>query len=220
MDHQIRRPKRSEFPAAAKPITTFYKLQVIPRKCMSLPNIILLLDWTSKRYITSDKYCLMTSHVVFPEYIVNHQDVLDDKGKMKTIIDMKALRSIYQVDRNYGLASFYRRHIKNLGSNATKTSKCIHRENYIYTIKREIKRWKTKNNHVSTVWVRGCQARQHNIIQIEKSCMEGEKKLTNQMGKGKQRIPNQPYMKLAKMKYNLQNIWAWNLGTSEFFNII
>ena len=61
----------------------------------------------------------MTSHVVFPVNIVNHQDVTDDKGKIKTIIDMKALTSIYQVDNNYGLASFYRRHIKNLGSNAS-----------------------------------------------------------------------------------------------------
>ena len=195
VDHQIRMQKRSEFPAAAKPITTTYNMQVIPRKCTSLPNIILLLDWTSKRYNTSDKYCFMTSHVVFPKYMVNHEYVTDDKGKIKTIIDMKAFRSIYQVDRNYGLASFYRRHIKNLGSNAAKTGKCIHRENYIYTIKREIKRWKMKNNHctalqlwqnfikyvriyghLSTVWVRGCQARQHNIIQIQKSCKEREKK--------------------------------------------
>ena len=60
--HQICMPKRSEFPTSAKPITTFYKLQVIPGKCTSLPNIILLLDWTSKRYITSHKYHFTCRH--------------------------------------------------------------------------------------------------------------------------------------------------------------
>ena len=240
--HQIRMPKRSEFPTAAEPIIIFYKFQVIPGKCTSLPHIILFMDWTSKRYITSNKYCFMTSHVVIPEYIVNHRDVTDDKGKIAIIMDMKALTSIYQEDINYAFASFCRRHIKNVGSIAAKTTKCILRENYIYTIKREIKRWKMKDkhptavqllqkfmeyfriqSHLSTVWAKGCpcQAREHNIIQRENSCKAREKGVTrNDMWKCKEQISYPTYTKLAKMKYNLQHISARNLRNSEFFIII
>ena len=217
--HQIHMPKRSEFPTALMPITTFYKLQVSPGKCTTLPNIILWLDSTSKRYITSN-----------------------DKGKITTIKHMKALTSIYQEDRNYAFASFRHRHIKTLGSIVEKTTKCILRENYNYTMKREIKRWKIKNkhrtaaqllqkfaeylriqSHFSTVRARGCPclAREHNIIQREKSCNAREKKVTrNDMWKCKKRISYPIYMKLAKMKHNLQHISVSNLRNSEFFIII
>ena len=241
--HQISMPIRSEFPTVAEPITTFYKLQVIPGKCTSLPNIILLLDWTSKRYITSNKYCFLTSHVVIPEYIVNCQDVTDDKGKITTIMDMKAFTSIYHEESNYAFASFFRRHIKNVGSITAKTTKCILIEKYIYTIiKREIKWWKMKDkhptavqllqkfteyfriqSHLSTVWASGCpcQAKEHNIIQRENSCKAREKRVTrNDMWKCKEQISYPTYTKLAKMKYNLQHISARNLRNSEFFIII
>ena len=184
----------------------------------------------------------MTSHVVIPEYIVNHQDITDDKGKITTIMDMKALTSIYHKDNNYAIASLCRRHIKNVGSIAAKTTKCILRENYIYTIKREIKRWKMKDKHhtavqllqmfteyfriqsrLSTVWARGypCPAREHNIIQREKSCKARKKRVTrNDMWKCKEQISYPTYTKLAKMKYNLQHISVRNLRNYEFFIII
>ena len=138
VDHQICMPKRSEFPTAAKPTITFYKLQVIPGKCTSLPNIILLLDWTSKRYIPSNNYCFMTSHVGFPEYVVNHKNVTDDKGKMKN---------------NHCTA--------------------------LHLLQKLIKHVQI-HSPLSTVWVRGCQARHHNIIHIEKSCnSDGQRQAEN-----------------------------------------
>ena len=143
---------------------------------------------------------------------------------------------------NYAFASFCHRHIKTLCSIVEKTTKCILRENYNYTMKREIKRWKIKNkhrtaaqllqkfaeylriqSHFSTVRARGCPclAWEHNIIQREKSCNAREKKVTrNDMWKCKKRISYPIYMKLAKMKHNLQHISVSNLRNSEFFIII
>ena len=141
-------------------------------------SIILLLDWTSKRHITSNKYFFMTSHVELPEYIVNHQDITDDKGKMKN---------------NHCTA--------------------------LQLLQKFVKYVRIHSN-LSTFWVRDYQARYYNIIHIEKSCKEREKMLTiHEIEKGKRRISNQPYTKLAKLRYNLQRKWDTNLSASDFFNI-
>ena len=86
----------------------------MPSLHTSLPSIVFMLDQTSKVYIDSNKYCFMTSNVVFPGYVTKPHSVTVDKGKIKTIREMKTVTSIYLIKTDFGLASLSRRHIRTL----------------------------------------------------------------------------------------------------------
>ena len=106
--HCICIPKGNESKGEATTLPGLYKLQVMPSLHTSLPSIVFMLDWTSKVYINSNKYCFVTSNGVFLGYLTNPQSVTLDKGKIKTIRDMKTVTSIYLIESYFGLASFSR----------------------------------------------------------------------------------------------------------------
>ena len=130
----------------------------MPSQHTNLPSILLMLDWTSKVYIDSNKYCFMTINVVFLGNLTNPRKVTVDKGKIKMIRGMKTVTSIYLTESYFGLPSFSQRHIKNSISNVATTTQYTERENYICTNEAEMQFWEIKKKiHVALPLLPNCE---------------------------------------------------------------
>jgi hypothetical protein len=86
-----------------------------------------------KLYVNLEKCSFMTNEVVFLGYIVTSESIQVDPNKIDAINNWPIPQSVHDVRIFYGLASFYRRFIKNFSTLTALLNNCIKGDKFQWT---------------------------------------------------------------------------------------
>ncbi|XP_026394843.1 uncharacterized protein LOC113289715 [Papaver somniferum] len=84
-------------------------------------------------YVNLKKCTFFTNRVTFLGYVVSYTGISVDDSKIKEIVDCHVPTSIREVHSFHGLASFYRRFVRNFSTIAAGLTDCFKRDTFEWT---------------------------------------------------------------------------------------
>ncbi|RVX04099.1 Transposon Ty3-I Gag-Pol polyprotein [Vitis vinifera] len=137
--HQIRIRPGDEWKTSFKTKDGLYEWLVMPFGLTNAPNHeehlkqVMRTLRAEKFYINLKKCTFMSPSVVFLGFVVSSKGVETDPEKIKAIIDWPVPTNIHEVRSFHGMATFYRRFIRNFSSIMAPITECMKPGLFIWT---------------------------------------------------------------------------------------